>query len=159
MTDYLFKLFSKDKLDSAAKVLYQRARNDVSYMIRAAKNQFYSEVLEGNDMSAKWNAIKSTISSMTSVFPKLRKIFGIPFMGVDYVCKQFKAMLNSKATELDMISIKLLKLSSSTVSKHITRICNLSIQTGIFPDNWKIETVVPIFKSGNISDLGNYRPI
>ncbi len=35
--DYLFKLFRKDKLDSAAKVLYQRARNDVSYMIRAAK--------------------------------------------------------------------------------------------------------------------------
>ncbi len=35
---YLFKLFSKDKLDSAAKVLYQRARKDVSYMIRQPKN-------------------------------------------------------------------------------------------------------------------------
>ncbi len=46
-------------------------------------------------------------------------VFGFPFMGIDYVCKQFKVMSNSKATGLDMISIKLLKLSSSTVSKHI----------------------------------------
>ncbi len=165
-------------------------------------------------MKAKWNVITSTISSTTSVFPKLRKnnnvkmkaneiadsfnehfinigtkylpacnnsmpgyvklkdfisehkpvdhvdvVFGIPFMGVDYVYKQFKVMSNSKATGLDMISIKLLKLSSSTVSKHTTGICNLSIQTGIFLGNWKIARVVPIFKSGNTTDFGNNRPI
>ncbi len=70
-----------------------------------------------------------------------------------------RKLSKSKATGLDMISMKLLKLSSCTASQHLTGICNLSIQTGIFPDNWKIARVVLIFKSGNTSDFGNYRPI
>ncbi len=90
-------------------------------------------------------------------------VFGIPFMGVDYLCKQFKVLSNSKATGLDMISIKLLKLSSSTVSKYITGICNLSIQTGIFPDNWKIARVVQFSKVETLvisetTDLYQYIP-
>ena len=30
---------------------------------------------------------------------------------------------------------------------------------GIYPDDWKMARVLPIFKSGEKSDLGNYRPI
>ena len=36
---------------------------------------------------------------------------------------------------------------------------NLSIQTGIFPDELKIASVTPIFKGGENWNLGNYRPI
>jgi hypothetical protein len=34
-----------------------------------------------------------------------------------------------------------------------------SLSEGVFPDLWKISRVVPIYKSGDISDVTNYRPI
>ena len=36
---------------------------------------------------------------------------------------------------------------------------NLSLNTGIFPDDWKTASVTPIFKSDNRRDYGIYRPI
>ena len=41
----------------------------------------------------------------------------------------------------------------------LTNIINYSIKTGIFPDQWKLARVSPIFKSGAQTDVGNYRPI
>ena len=35
----------------------------------------------------------------------------------------------------------------------------MSLNTGIFPDDWKIARVTPIYKSDNKTDCGNYRPI
>jgi hypothetical protein len=35
----------------------------------------------------------------------------------------------------------------------------LSLQTTIFPDDWKLAKVAPVFKDGNKNDCGNYRPI
>lgn len=34
-----------------------------------------------------------------------------------------------------------------------------SLDEGTFPDIWKISSVTPIFKSGEIIDVSNYRPI
>jgi len=36
---------------------------------------------------------------------------------------------------------------------------NQSLATGIFPEKWKISYVSPVFKSGDISQVSNYRPI
>jgi hypothetical protein len=38
-------------------------------------------------------------------------------------------------------------------------IFNKSLSSGIFPDIWKTAHITPIFKSGCISDVKNYRPI
>ena len=35
----------------------------------------------------------------------------------------------------------------------------MSLQTTIFPDDWKLAKVAPVFKDGNKNDCGNYRPI
>ena len=42
---------------------------------------------------------------------------------------------------------------------HIVYIFNLSLQTGIFPQKWKIATVVPLFKGAARDEVSNYRPI
>ena len=36
---------------------------------------------------------------------------------------------------------------------------NFSIQTNTFPDDWKKALVIPIPKTGNLTDVQNYRPI
>ena len=60
--------------------------------------------------------------------------------------------------ELD-ISMKLIKLISSTIAEPLTYIFNLSFSTGTFPNLFKKSKVIPIYKSGNKNDFNNYRPI
>ena len=66
----------------------------------------------------------------------------------------------SKATGLDKIPNRLLKIAPDVVAPSLTDIFNQSLLTGIFPSDWKLAKVSPIFKNGSKSDpLNNYRPI
>ena len=65
----------------------------------------------------------------------------------------------SKSTGLDGLGPRILKLITPIISKSICHIINLSIMTGTFPTILKQARVIPIHKSGNTEDPGNYRPI
>ena len=45
------------------------------------------------------------------------------------------------------------------IVRPFVHICNVSFQTGVFPDKMKIAKVVPLFKSGEKNVFTNYRPI
>ena len=68
-------------------------------------------------------------------------------------------LCKSKATGLDKISAKLLQLCPDLIAESLCIIFNSSINTGIFPDEWKCSKVIPLSKQGERSDLTNYRPI
>ena len=53
----------------------------------------------------------------------------------------------------------MLKLSKHAIAQSLTDIINMSLIRGVVPRAWKRARVVPIFKSGDISSLNNYRPI
>ena len=38
-------------------------------------------------------------------------------------------------------------------------IINLSLQSGSVPMEWKAAKIIPLFKSGSMDELDNYRPI
>ena len=59
----------------------------------------------------------------------------------------------------DGIASHFIKIAFPIISRSPCRIYNLSIESGIFPDSWKIARVAPIFKSGSTEDRSNYRPI
>ena len=68
-------------------------------------------------------------------------------------------MKTCKSAGIDKISVKPIQAAGRTILNSLKNIFNLSLNTGIFPDDWKIVRVTPIFKSDNKTYCGNYRPI
>ena len=59
----------------------------------------------------------------------------------------------------DEIPAKIMKQVIKDIIKPITHICNISITTGVFPQNLKLSKITPIHKQGSKQNIGNYRPI
>ena len=85
--------------------------------------------------------------------------FSIPPVSVSFIEMQLNNLNVNKATGIDEISAKFLKLASPIICSSLAFILNLSIQQGLYPDNLKKAKVTPIFKKGDKSDPNNYRPI
>ena len=85
-------------------------------------------------------------------------IFSLKPPSASTVCRLLNQLDTKKATGLDRIPCKLLKLSSSIVGSSLAYIFKSCIDTEIFPNEWKIAKVTPLFKKGSKRELGNYRP-
>ena len=87
------------------------------------------------------------------------KAFHLKTPSLDVVFNLLRNIDEKKATGLDMIRSKLLKMAASIFTPSLTAIFTKSIITGIYPTEWKMARVTPVFKKGEKSDLNNYRPI
>ena len=65
----------------------------------------------------------------------------------------------SKAAGHDKIPVKLVKDAADILSKPLAAIFNSSLESGVFPNIWKIARLTSVFKTGSTTDLNNYRPI
>ena len=65
----------------------------------------------------------------------------------------------SKASGPDGISSRMLQGTLESIVPSLTKLFNISIRTGKFPQCWKESSIVPIPKGGDNSKPGNYRPI
>ena len=70
-----------------------------------------------------------------------------------------KSLKSAKASGPDGISPRMLNQSAKSFSKPLTRLFNLSLQHGVFPQIWKQANVIPIYKKGDNSSPKNYRPV
>ena len=78
---------------------------------------------------------------------------------VETVYKLLTKIDEKKSVGLDNIPNKLLKIAADVVAPLLTGIFTASINTGIFPQEWKESRVSPVYKSGARNDPSNYRPI
>ena len=67
--------------------------------------------------------------------------------------------LKTCAPGWDHIPSKLLKENTEIISPTLTHLINISFLSGIFPDELKLASLVPIYKAGDSEILGNYRPV
>ena len=75
------------------------------------------------------------------------------------VLKVIQNIETGKSSGLEHISNKVLKPVLKILIEKITHILNLSVETCTVPNSWKKALVIPIPKSGDLSDVTNYRPI
>ncbi|MCU7800963.1 MAG: reverse transcriptase family protein [gamma proteobacterium symbiont of Lucinoma myriamae] len=86
-------------------------------------------------------------------------IFRIPDMKLPDLISIIKTIDVTKATGLDGLSPKILKLSAEVVGPILLKLINISFQSGQFPDILKLAKLLPIHKGGADNDPSNYRPI
>ena len=68
-------------------------------------------------------------------------------------------MKEATASGPDKIPAKILEDVAELIYVPLALIFNESFWKGVFPEKWKVARVKPIFKSGQQSDMNNYRPI
>ena len=66
---------------------------------------------------------------------------------------------SKRSLDHNNISSNLKKASIQNTAVPLTHIINLSLTTGVVPENMKISKVIQIFKSGDRTLFTNYRPI
>lgn len=65
----------------------------------------------------------------------------------------------SKGPGPDMLPPVFIKQCAHSLSLPVTSIFNRSLIEGVFPDAWKLASITPIHKGGNMNNVENYRPI
>ena len=102
-------------------------------------------------------------TSKLSNFVRSRKdesaAFSIPPIAEADVVGYLLKIDSNKSTGVDGISSRMLKLAASVIAPSITKLINLSFPLNVFPSRWKTAKVTPVFKSGDPTDVTNYRAI
>ena len=129
--------------------------NEINDKMKIAEycNESFTDI--GKKLASKISPSNSNVTDYikTITHAKFKQITPIQ------VHKIISKLKNGKATGIHQMPNKLLKVSKELISSSLARIFNQCIQTNIFPDDFKIRCVTPIFKSGDKEDLNNYRPI
>ena len=73
--------------------------------------------------------------------------------------KAFKSLKRNKAKGIDNINGNIVIDVYNEIKEPLFNVCKSSLRNGIFPDALKYAKVKPIFKTGDMSEVGNYRPI
>ena len=75
------------------------------------------------------------------------------------VLKALNKLKSTKATGLDDVPPSMIKDASQYIAAPLAYIINLSLSSGMYPAQWKNAKIIPVYKSGSVSELDNYRPI
>ena len=87
--------------------------------------------------------------------------FKLKPLNLNEVEKIIKNLKNSTATGIDFIDTRTLKLGVTVLAPAIQHIINLSIETSVFPNIWKVHKVTPLLKNADCDKLlpKSYRPV
>ena len=80
-------------------------------------------------------------------------------ISAESVEKKLRQLNPQKAQGPDQIPPKVLKEASKELAIPLTKLFKKSIDEGKIPADWKFAEVTAIFKKGNKTDPGNYRPV
>lgn len=109
---------------------------------------------------------KSFCKANTTINPETH-IFDPPTCNSIYISQITPETVQSKINRLkptrsfveNDIPSHLWKLISPLITTHLSQLFNLSLSQAHFPEPFKLTKIIPVFKKGDRTDPGNYRPI
>ena len=95
------------------------------------------------------------------IFKGERCMEDIPDLNIDdaEIIKCVRDLDVSKSSALEYLPSKIFKEAVLHKPHRFIKIIKLCIETGKIPEKWKVATVTPLPKGGNLTDVSNYRPI
>ena len=118
-------------------------------------NEYFSNI--GPDLASKIDYSNSNFE--TYVKNAQSEFAAFQPVTVSHVSHLLHGLSNNKATGIDKISSKTIKLAAPDISNSLTLIFNQAITLSSFPNEWKVARVMPLYKNGQRSIPGNYTPI
>ena len=85
--------------------------------------------------------------------------FDIPTANTEEINKIIKELDPKKATGLDKIPSKIVKMSANVIDSHLANIINNDITKNSFSKKEKVASVKPIFKKNDREKIENCRPV
>ena len=122
-------------------------------------NLNYDKAEEFNKAFSKFATIDTSNASLPDIAYKTNSRLNSINITQAETLDILKSLDTSKATGPDGISCKMLKETADSIAPSFTRLLQLSLSTAKVPSCWKQANVLPIFKKGDQSDFGNYRPV
>ena len=106
----------------------------------------------------------ATVSKTTNKLPWKQPKCGTKFkfseidtLSIQKLLKKLEMESNTDTLGFDK---KLLRISGDLIAPILCKLFNISLDTSVIPDDWKIARVTPVFKGkGEMTDVNNYRPI
>ena len=130
---------------------------DVNEIANAFSNYFATVA---NTLKTKTLLLKNFMwMRQKSLAPAEDKHFRFQKVNPVQVYSELRRLKRKKAVGVDRFPSEMIKDAANVLAGPLTFLINMSIETGLVPSDWKIAKVIPVFKSGNKSDLDNYRPI
>ena len=96
-----------------------------------------------------WNFLEKNIESTIGTIKT-------DFEEVLQICKEIET---SKSSGMNFISSAVLKDAFMVLITQLVFLFNLSLHKSEFPYEWKLATIIPLFKGGSKSSVSNYRPV
>ena len=119
--------------------------------------KFYAGI--GENINSKFDS-EVTLPDMSSVTKDVNLAFVLEEISQDFVFQSLKFLKNDNTLDVLNFDGKILATAAPIILRSLTKIFNLSLKTGIVPQDWKLARVTPLYKgSGSKSEMGNFRPI
>ena len=130
------------------------------YFINVGNVPMQEETIEGNlnQTGGQDNNNNNNNPSGSSECGENEK-FGLGYVRESEVFRIIKEINTSKSSGLNGVNSTVVKEAFKSLTPEITFMMNLSIRTAVYPNAWKEALVIPIPKSGNLTQVQNYRPI
>jgi hypothetical protein len=118
-------------------------------------NDYFSNI--GPDLASKIDTSNYNFETYTKIAES--EFAAFQPVTVSHVCSLLHGLSSNKASGIDKISCKIIKIAAPAISDSLTFIFNQAITLSSFPNEWKMARVIPLYKNGHRNIPGNYRPI
>ena len=122
---------------------------------------FNSDIFKQFYKSVFINNLHLDLSPVTEdfIFSELEKLNSNKSTGLDNIVLSVLLRYTISDCPLGIFKLFFLQGSLKMEQKPITYLVNLSIFSGVVPEDMKVARVCPVFKKNSRLDVGNYRPI